>query len=65
MIRTTLRGRSNEIIGYMEDKQDEILIRDAKNQRLGRYSKIMNMSYDAHGKMISSNGNTIMTLLRD
>jgi hypothetical protein len=65
MTRTTLRGRSNEIIGYMEDCPEEILIRDSKNRRLGRYSKNMDMSYDAHGKIISSNGNTIMTLLRD
>ena len=64
MKRETLRGRHNEIIGYLEEKQDETLLRDAHNVIAGRYSHAMDRTYDAHGKIVSSSGNILLTLLR-
>ena len=63
MTRQTLRGTQNEIIGYLEEKESEIILRDAHNVIAGRYSKTMNRTYDAHGGIVSASGNTLLTIL--
>ena len=60
-----IRGKHNEIIWYVEDKQDEIILRDSHNVRAGRYSKIMNRTYDAGGRIVSNSGNTLLMLLNN
>jgi len=63
MKRETLRGRHNEIIGYLEEKQDETILRDAHNVIAGRYLNGMDRTYDAHGRIVSASGNILLTLL--
>ena len=67
MTRTILRGGrgGTEIIGYLEDKQDEILLRDSHNVIAGRYRKLMGWAYDKSGKIIGDNPHVLMTLLCD
>ena len=63
MTRETIRGKGNQIIGYIEEKQDETILRDAHNVIAGRYLHRMDRTYDAHGKIVSDTGNTLLTLL--
>jgi hypothetical protein len=63
MTRQTLRGKHNQIVGYLEEKESEIILRDAHNVIAGRFSKPMNRTYDAHGGIVSASGNTLLTLL--
>ena len=63
MNRETIRGKGNEIIGYVEEKQDETILRDSHNVLAGRYLHNMDRTYDAHGKIVSSSGNILLTLL--
>ena len=65
MTRQTLRGKHNEIIGYLEEKEEEIILRDAHNVIAGRYLKRLNRTYDVHGGIVSASGNTLLTLLCD
>ena len=65
MTRETIRGRNNTIIGYLEEKQDETILRDAHNVIAGRYLHAMDRTYDAHGKIVSASGNILLTLLED
>ena len=63
MTRQTLRGNHNQIIGYLQEKQDEIILRDAHNVIAGRYCKTKDRTYNAHGGIVSATGNTLLTLL--
>ena len=65
MTRQTLRDSHNQILGYREDCQDEIILRDANNVRIGKYSKLMDRTYDAGGKIVGSTGDILLTLLRE
>ena len=63
MNRETLRSRNNTIIGYLEEKDSETILRDARNVIAGRYLHNMDRTYDAHGKIVSASGNILLTLL--
>lgn len=63
--RETLRNGKGAIVGYLETRQDEIVLRGAKNQRLGTYSLISKRAISENGKILGNSPNVLMTLLCD
>ena len=51
---------------FVEEKQEEVILRNAHNVIAGRYCKIKDRTYSAHGGIVSASGNTLLTpLCRD
>jgi hypothetical protein len=65
MTTQTLRGRTNQIIGYLNNKEEEIILRDSHNEIVGRFNKAQGRAYSQSGQIIGNSPQVLMTLLSE
>ena len=54
MARQYLRGRSNLLLGSIEETANDKIGYDAQNRRVGRYDKRTNKTYDVSNRLVGS-----------
>jgi hypothetical protein len=62
MARQYLRGRTNLLLGSIEETANDKVGYDARNLRVGRYDKRSNKTYDASNRLIGS-GDQLSSLI--
>jgi hypothetical protein len=58
-----LRGRNNELIGYLSEENGFHVLRDKNNNKLGAYNPRTDDTRDLHNRLLGK-GNLLGTLLR-
>lgn len=64
-MRTKIRGRSGETIGYITESTGRRTISDSGGNTLGWYITHVNQTFDYHGRMIGYGDQLSILLKRD